>query len=90
MNTEKVLAELKKHANFFEVYHKTTFRCFRTDKNDNPQEVEVDILDAGPDLDPKLRYHCVARSEDGKMATGNPASSIDTVLFGLHWYDLDK
>lgn len=89
MNIEKVLAELKKHANFFEVYQKTTFECFRTDKTGNTQKVEVDILDAGPD-DPQLRYHCTARSEDGKTATGNPASSIQTLLYGLHWYDLDK
>ena len=89
MNTDKLISELKKHANFFEVYHKTSFRCFRKAENGNDQEVNVDILDAGPDAG-QLRYHCVAKSEDGKMATGNPAESIEIVLFGLHWYDLDK
>ena len=89
MNIEKVLTKLKKHANFFEVYQKTTFSCCRTDKNGNTQKVEVDILDAGPD-EPQLRYHCVARSEDGKRATGNPHSTIDMVLMAVHWYDLDK
>ena len=52
-----------------------SFRCFRKDNNGNTQEVEVEILDAGPD-DPELRYHCTAKSEDGKTATGNPASII--------------
>ncbi len=32
----------------------------------------MDILDAGPDVNKQLRYHCVAMSEDGKMASGNP------------------
>lgn len=89
MNIEKVIGELKKHANIFEVHQKTTFECFRTDKNGNTQKVEVDIFDAGPD-NLSTRYHCKARSEDGKTATGNPASSIDIVLTSLHWYDLDK
>lgn len=90
MNTGGVITELKNYANFFEVYHKTTFECYRKDKNGNTREVEVSILDAGPDENPQLRYHCVARSEDGKMATGNPDSSIDMVLLHVHWNNLDN
>lgn len=89
MDIDEIINRLKKHANISEVHHKTSFHCYHTDKNGNTQEVEVDILDAGPD-DPQLRYHCTARSEDGKTATGNPASSLDVLLMGLHWYDLDK
>ena len=90
MNTGEVIAELKKHANFFEVYQKTTFECIRTDKNGNTQTVEVSILDAGPDVNPQIRYHCVAKAEEDKMATGNPDSSIDMVLLHVHWNNLDK
>ena len=75
MNTGEVIRELKNCANIFEVYRKTTFKCYRKGKNGNTQEVEVSILDAGPDERPELRYHCVARSEDGRIATGNPDSS---------------
>jgi hypothetical protein len=90
MNTEKVISDLKKLANFFEVYQTTTFEGFRTDKSGNTQKVYISILDAGPNENPLLRYHCVARSEDGKMATGNPDSSIDMVLLNVHWNNLDK
>ena len=90
MDIGKVITELKTHANFFEIAHKTTFECYRKDKSGNIQNVEVSILDAGPDEKPQLRYHCVARSEDGKMATGNPDSSIDMVLLHVHWNNLDN
>ncbi len=89
MNTGEVISELKKRANFFEVYHKTNFECIRTDKNGRTQTVEVSIFDAGPDVNPQLRYHCVAKTEDGKMATGNPESSIDMLLLHVHWNNLD-
>ena len=90
MDTNEVIRKLKKHADIFEVYHKITFSCFRTNKEGNPQAVEVEILDAGPDVNPNIRYHCVAKTEDGKMATGNPAESLSLVLTILHWEDLDK
>ena len=90
MDKERIASQLKEYANFFEVYQKTTFKCFRTDKSGNTQTVEVSILDAGPDEKPQLRYRCVAKSEDGKMATGNPDSSIDMVLLHVHWNNLDK
>jgi hypothetical protein len=89
MNAVEIISELKKHGNLFEVCQKTTFEGYRKDKSSGIQKVEVSILDAGPDVNPKLRYHCVARSEDGKMATGNPDSSIDMVLLHVHWNNLD-
>jgi hypothetical protein len=73
---------------FEEVYPKTTFKCYRNKKNGGVQEVEVEILDAGPGE--RDRYHCTATSEDGKVATGNPASTIEAVLAPLHWFELDR
>ncbi|MHC4538052.1 MAG: hypothetical protein ACYS6K_29335 [Planctomycetota bacterium] len=89
MNTEEIIRGLKQEANFSEVYQKTSFHCIRTDKNCIRQEVEVNILDAGPDVNPSFRYFCVAKSEDGKVATGNPDSSIALVLMHVHWNNLD-
>ncbi len=89
MNIEGIVAQLKKYANIFEVCQKTTFTGYREDKSGNTQKVEVDILDAGPNR-PELRYTCIAQSEDGKMATGNPESTIDMAILGVHWNNLDN
>ena len=89
MYTEEIISCLKQEADFTEVYHKTSFHCIRTDKKGKEQEVEVHILDAGPDVNPSFRYSCVARSEDGKIATGNPNSSIALILMHVHWEHLD-
>ncbi|MCK4752665.1 MAG: hypothetical protein KAS75_04400 [Planctomycetes bacterium] len=88
MNTEKIVAQLKEYANIFEVYQKTTFTGYREDKNGNTQEVEVDILDAGPNR-LEHRYRCIAKSGDDKIATGNPESTIDMALLHVHWNNLD-
>jgi len=88
MDIKVIISQLKQQGNLFEVYQKTSFKCYRKDSNDNSQEVDVDILDAGPD-EPKLRYRCIAKSEDGKMATGNPESTIDLALLHVHWNNLD-
>ncbi len=90
MNTEEIISGLKQEADFSEVYQKTSFHCIRTDKNCSRQEVEVNILDAGPDVNQSFRYFCIAKSEDGKIATGNPDSSIELVLMHVHWHNLDR
>jgi hypothetical protein len=88
--TEENTINLLKNVGFFEVYHITSFECYRKAKDGTTQEVVVEILDAGSDVNPELRYQCVARTKDGKMASGNPASSIDDVISTVHWYDLDR
>lgn len=90
MNTGEIIRRLKKECNIYEVYHKTGFHCVREAKNGHSQKVEVDILDAGPDVDPPLRYSCEAKSEDGKVATGNPAETINEMLSIVHWDKLDR
>lgn len=89
MSQTDIINQLKKATGSFEAYHKTFFECYRNTKDGNVEEVFFEILDAGSDVDPQLRYQCVARTSDGKMATGNPASSLDEVISQVHWYKLD-
>jgi hypothetical protein len=89
MNEEDVMKQLKKEARFFEIYHKTSFLGYRKNAKGEDQEVAVDILDMGSGTGDS-RYSCIATTKDGKMATGNPASSIDVAISIVHWYDLDK
>lgn len=91
MSEAEIINHLKKVSGFLEVYHKTSFECSRKAKDGSEQEVLVEILDAGPDVEkPQLRYQCVATTKDGKIATGNPADSIDVALSIVHWHDLDN
>jgi hypothetical protein len=89
MNNDEIINRLKKATGAFEVYHKTSFQCFRTAKDGSVQDVTVEIWDGGPDIDPNLRYTCIAKTTDGRSATGNPDYSIEAVLSTVHWGDLD-
>lgn len=90
MTENEIIEQLKRVTGSFEVYQKTSFVCYRDAKDGSVQEVLVDILDAGIGVEPQLRYSCIARTKDGKVATGNPASSIDAMLSIVHWYKLDQ
>jgi hypothetical protein len=74
--------------NFDEIYHVTTFRCYRRTPSNEMQVVIVEIQDLGPEH-PDIRYTCTAISEDKRFATGNPASSIEGALAIVHWGDLE-
>ncbi len=89
-DTVNIIQKLTAFAGFTSVYHRMTFRCFRVDKGGRSQEVIVTIDDAGPDCKHGLRYSCSARSEDGKVTSGNSASTIDAVLGMVHWCELDN
>jgi len=83
------LREIRKFAGFFEVYHRTSFQCYRNAKSGAVQEVTVEIFDAGPDHSPN-RYHVVATAADGKAASGNPGDSVNVALAFVHWWEFDK
>ena len=87
MEAHVVVALLKHVPRLFEAAHVTTFKCYRKSADGRTQEVTVEILDRG--LGDSPRYSCVARSDDGKTASGNSADRIDVVLHTLHWGDLD-
>jgi hypothetical protein len=74
---------------FFEAYYVTTFRCHRKTKSGGAQGVTVEIYDSGTQEGSTSRYRCLARSDDGKEASGKAASSINTALLMVHWQDLD-
>jgi hypothetical protein len=88
MDPYAILGHLKS-LGFFEVYHVLTFRGYREGEQ-GTQRVTVEVFDAGPGVDPGLRYHCQATTDDGRMTAGNPDSSVETALMFVHWGDLDK
>jgi hypothetical protein len=90
MNENQVIKQINEMEGFFETAHKTSFTAFRRAKDGTEKEVCIDILDAGSDTDSQSRYSCEARTENGRMATGNPASSISDVLLTVHWHQLDQ
>jgi hypothetical protein len=85
---EEVMERLIGRAGIVEVYHVTHFQCYRDVEGAYGQKVFVEILDRGPAAS-SGRYTCVATTEDGKLATGNPAPSIQLAIMGVHWNDLD-
>jgi hypothetical protein len=88
IDIDDALAKLMGYG-FFEAYHITTFRCRRRTKSGGVQGVAVEIHDSGTQEGAASRYRCIARSDDGKEASGDAASSIHTALLMVHWQDLD-
>ena len=84
----ETLRAVKQAAKLFEAYEVTRFTGYRQTQH-GVQEVDVEILDAGPDVDPGLRYHVLASAE-GKEATGNPGRTPVEALGIVHWFDLDS
>jgi hypothetical protein len=83
-----VMKELKKHG-FIEISHKTSFVGYRKTEQGGAYRVSIDILDAGEGAG-NIRYHCVPTREDGKIAAGNEASSIEDAIRLVHWWELDE
>jgi hypothetical protein len=73
-----------------ELFQVTTFHAHRTRKDGILQEVTIEILDAGESADPRYRFQCNARGDDGRSATGNPEATVDTVISVVHWAELDR
>jgi hypothetical protein len=86
----ETLRALKQAAGFFEAYEVTRFTGHRKTQAGIEQEVDVEILDAGPDVDPaNLRYFVRAFAK-GKQASGNNGPTLPDALVGVHWWDLDS
>ena len=90
MNPSEVISYLTKTTRSEEAYHVSTFKLFRTSKDEHDQKVNVQIFDAGEEVNKHLRYYCVAESDDGRTALGNTAESIGEALSIVHWGDLDR
>jgi hypothetical protein len=90
MTEAEIIEKLKEVDGAHEVYHVISrFTLLRRTDDGNNQEVTVEILDAGPNANQNLRYHCMAKADDGRSATGNPDSSIEFALMNVHWEHLD-
>ena len=86
--TEQRIAEMRRvlseQVRLEEVRHVTTFKAYR-----GKDRVVVEIEDAGADSRPSQRYRCYATTEDGRIATGNPAGSTGETILITHWNKLD-
>ena len=86
--SEQRIAEMRRvlseSGDLEEVRHVTTFKAYRGD-----DRVVVEIEDSGSGPDPAHRYRCYATTEDGRVATGNPAGSRVEAIMITHWNKLD-
>ena len=92
MDPIEALTLLQKMPGFerWECYHRTQFECFRpTNESGGMEKVIVTILDSGT-VQRGGRYHVSAKSESGKVASGNPDDSLHAALAMVHWGDLGR
>jgi hypothetical protein len=91
MNAEDSLAllALRKSLGTLAVYEKRTYLARRKRSDGSLQELTIEVLDAGPDVPPGIRFECVARTAGGKSISGNPSSTAEAALGLLPWEDLD-
>ena len=67
-----------------EVRHVTAFKAYR-----GGDKVTVEIEDSGYDCHPR-QFRCYVTTEDGRVATGNPAETPEMAISTTHWNKLDK
>lgn len=88
MTRQRLIGEMRRalteDVGLDEVRSVTTFKAYRGD-----DRVVVEIEDSGPDCDPSLRYRCFAKTEGGRVATGNPVESPVMAILTTHWNKLD-
>lgn len=84
----EILNLLKEATGASEAYQVTEYVVCRETRGGGMEEVRIEVRDGGPAMG-NLRFSVIAKSEDGRTATGNPAGSLETVLATVHWYDLD-
>ena len=89
LDIDQARAFLVRDGNMFKVAHVTTFEGHRKNSKGEDQSVTVKIGDLGSTVDPSLRYHCQAFSEEGKTATGKPGATIREVISSVHWNEVD-
>ena len=99
MDTDDVIACLNDLPCMFGAAQVTRFRCYREAADGRAQRIVVEVYDEGrrvgaPDDDGPQhvavrRYSCVARSDDGKAASGNSADNVRTALSTMRWKELD-
>ena len=88
MDAYAAIEHLKRIGGNFEAYRVYTFRCSRRARDGRDHMITVEVWDAGP-IREGPRYVCVARSDDGKAASGNSHDDWRTAMTVVHWEDLD-
>lgn len=87
---QKVINFLTQQVDFSEAYHLTSFVGFRELPEDGSiKQVSIQILDAGSNSG-HPRYQASVQDEDGRMAHGEPADTLDELLTGIHWFHLNE
>ncbi|MHB1006822.1 MAG: hypothetical protein ACYC3S_14430 [Chloroflexota bacterium] len=87
---QKIIGFLKQRVDFAEAYQVTSFTGFRQNPTDGEiKQINIDILDAGPEAT-MPRYQLFAHDEDGRIAHGEAADTVDAVLAGVHWFHLNE
>ena len=89
MDHSAIMGSLSRAGGFFETYHQiAVYTGYRQFKNGGVREVTIRIFDkCTPEA---TRYHIIATDSDGRVATGNPAESIEATIALVHWGDLDE
>jgi hypothetical protein len=88
MDTSEILTRLSKWANLSEVYEVKTFTGYRQDKQGRLCDVTIRVCDAGSGA--RYRFSVTATDEHGRVATGNPESSLELAIASVHWAELDR
>ena len=88
MEFSEVMDQLKRAGGFSELYHATSFVGTRTDVEGEERDVTIQLLDAGPGV--PERYLVYAEDELGRVATGEPAATIEAAIAQTHWHELDE
>jgi hypothetical protein len=83
------LQTLRKAGKLAEVYRVHRYKAYRDDALGLGREIEIEVLDRGPEFS-HSRYGLKARDEDGRVATGNSAATLEEAILLLHWEDLTK
>lgn len=87
-DTSDVIKCLNQAAKARQTWRVETFTMHRESPKHGSQEVEVKILDRGPDFSP--RYHVSGTTEDGLHCSGNSGDELQEVILLTHWFELDK
>lgn len=88
---EVVLQQLRTVSGCKELYHVTTLKGQRLDKQGGRVEVVIEIEDWGPSLPGGLhRFQVSAHDNYGRTAVGNGGADLATAIALVHWTDLDK
>jgi len=88
LDANATIEHLKKLPGVFEAYHVSMFTCYREAEDGSDEEITVEVLDAGEGAGPS-RYSAIARPEDGGVAHGDPAQTVEEALSNVRWAELE-